>query len=111
MNAADEVVAGLADDDNEATVWWQLATPLSRSGDADGLYSVRVKAVDKAGNQGSFPGQTFTVPAFYLRMDDKTLIGLDCKAVYMTDGLNLRPEARQYAQEVMSLVRFFRQSW
>ncbi|MEK9137863.1 MAG: hypothetical protein AAB393_12130, partial [Bacteroidota bacterium] len=45
-----EPVAGTPDNDNNAKSWWQLASPLSRSGDADGLYSIRVKAVDKAGN-------------------------------------------------------------
>ncbi len=48
--APDEPVAGTPDNDNNAKIWWQLASSLSRSGDADGLYSIRVKAVDKAGN-------------------------------------------------------------
>ena len=43
-------VPGGQDDDNTTTVWWQLQTPLKRSGEDDGLYAVVVKAVDKAGN-------------------------------------------------------------
>ena len=36
---------------NDGTLlWWQLDNPLARSGTDDGLYSVEIKAMDKAGN-------------------------------------------------------------
>ena len=49
MNAAGEVVPGTPYHDDEATIGWELSTPLTREGNFDGLYSVRVSAVDKAG--------------------------------------------------------------
>ena len=49
MNAAGEVVPGTPYHDDEATIGWELATPLTREGNFDGLYSLRVSAVDKAG--------------------------------------------------------------
>ena len=56
LNAAGEVVPGVLNDDDTAKMWWLLNLPLSRDGDADGLYSIRVQAFDKAGN---LEGRTF----------------------------------------------------
>ncbi len=49
LNAAGEIVPGTLYHDDEATIGWELATPLTREGNFDGLYSLRVSAVDKAG--------------------------------------------------------------
>ena len=49
LNAAGEGVPGTSYHDDEAIVGWELATPLTREGNFDGLYSLRVSAVDKAG--------------------------------------------------------------
>ena len=49
LNAAGEIVPGTPYHDDEATIGWELATPLTREGNFDGLYSLRVSAVDKAG--------------------------------------------------------------
>ena len=49
LNAAGEVVPGTPYHDNEATIGWELATPFTREGNFDGLYSLRVSAIDKAG--------------------------------------------------------------
>ena len=49
LNAADEVVPGTPYHDDEGTIGWELSAPLTREGNFDGLYSVRVSAVDKAG--------------------------------------------------------------
>ena len=49
FNAVGEVVPGVSYHDDEATIGWELATPLTREGNFDGLYSLRVSAVDKAG--------------------------------------------------------------
>ena len=49
LNAAGEVVPGTLYHDDEATIGWELTTPLTREGNFDGLYSLRVSAVDKAG--------------------------------------------------------------
>ena len=43
------LVPGTVDDDG-SLLWWQLDSPLVRSGSDDGVYSVEVKAVDNAGN-------------------------------------------------------------
>ena len=43
------LVPGTVDDDG-SLLWWQLDSPLARSGVDDGAYSVEVKAVDNAGN-------------------------------------------------------------
>ena len=49
LNAAGEVIPGAPYHDNESTIGWVLETPLTREGNFDGLYSLRVSAVDKAG--------------------------------------------------------------
>ncbi len=49
LNAAGEVIPGTPYHDDEATIGWELVTPLTREGNFDGLYSLRVRAVDKAG--------------------------------------------------------------
>ena len=49
LNAAGEVIPGSPYHDNESTIGWVLETPLTRESDFDGLYSLRVSAVDKAG--------------------------------------------------------------
>ena len=49
LNAAGEVVPGTPYHDDEATIGWELSTPLTREGNFDGLYSLRVSAVDKTG--------------------------------------------------------------
>ncbi len=49
LNAVGEVVPGTPYHDDEATIGWELSTPFTREGNFDGLYSVRVSAVDKAG--------------------------------------------------------------
>ena len=56
LNASGEVVPGFLNHDDEARIWWQLDAPLSRSGNADGLYTIEVITVDEAGNidRGTF---------------------------------------------------------
>ena len=49
LNASDEVVPGTPYHDDEGIIGWELATPLTREGNFDGLYSLRVSVVDKAG--------------------------------------------------------------
>ena len=49
LDAAGEVIPGSPYHDNESTIGWVLETPLTREGNFDGLYSLRVSAVDKAG--------------------------------------------------------------
>ncbi|RKU07318.1 hypothetical protein C6502_18790 [Candidatus Poribacteria bacterium] len=50
LAAAGEVVPGTPYHDDEATIGWELITPLTREGNFDGLYSLRVNAIDKAGH-------------------------------------------------------------
>ena len=50
LDAAGEVVPGTPYHDDEATIGWELITPLTREGNFDGLYSLRVNAIDKAGH-------------------------------------------------------------
>ena len=49
LNDTGEVVPGTPYHDDESTIGWELATPLTREGNFDGLYSLRVSAVDRAG--------------------------------------------------------------
>ena len=49
LDATGEVVPGSPYHDDEAIIGWEFATPLTREGNFDGLYSLRVSAVDKAG--------------------------------------------------------------
>ncbi len=49
LDATGETVPGTPYHDDESTIGWELATPLTREGNFDGLYSLRVSAVDKAG--------------------------------------------------------------
>ena len=50
LNHVGEAVPGTLHNDSSEMVWWRLDTPLSRKGDADDPYSIRVQAFDKAGN-------------------------------------------------------------
>ena len=49
LDAAGDVVPGTPYHDDEATIGWELDTPLTREGNFDGLYSLHVTAIDKAG--------------------------------------------------------------
>ena len=49
LNVLGEVVPGSPYHDDEAIIGWELETPLTGEGNFDGLYSLRVSAVDKAG--------------------------------------------------------------
>ena len=49
LDASGQVVPGTPYHDDEAIIGWELTTPLTREGNFDGLYSLRVSAVDKAG--------------------------------------------------------------
>ena len=49
LNATGDVVPGTPYHDDEATIGWELDTPLTREGNFDGLYSLHVSAIDKAG--------------------------------------------------------------
>lgn len=42
-------IAGTQTDDNQQTITWTLANPMATDGTADGTYTIKVKAVDKAG--------------------------------------------------------------
>ncbi|MGB9596335.1 MAG: Ig-like domain-containing protein, partial [Candidatus Poribacteria bacterium] len=42
-------IAGAQTDDNQQTITWTLTNPLPTDGSADGTYTIKVKAVDKAG--------------------------------------------------------------
>jgi hypothetical protein len=70
-------------------------------------YAYTFVAVDKAGNQKVFPGQTFTVPACFIKNSDGLLIGLDSALLFAADGLHLKPGARRYADEAASLIRYY----
>ena len=49
LDATGETVPGTPYHDDETIIGWEFATPLTRGGNFDGLYSLRVRAVDKAG--------------------------------------------------------------
>jgi hypothetical protein len=70
-------------------------------------YAYTFTAVDKAGNKRTFPGETFSVPAFYLFEDDKLLIGVAGSELFANDILGLKPQTKQYAKEIASLIRYF----
>jgi len=70
-------------------------------------YAYSMTAVDKAGNRGTFPGQSFTIPAFYLQNEETFLIGLAGSEIFSADGLGLTPDAEKYAREVATLIRYF----
>ena len=50
LDATGRVVPGSPYHDDEAIIGWEFATPLTREGNFEGLYSLRVRAVDKAGH-------------------------------------------------------------
>jgi hypothetical protein len=70
-------------------------------------YAYHFTAVDKAGNQGSFPGETFTVPAFCLELGSVLMVGLDARNISPENGLHLNPAAHAYASEIASLIRYY----
>lgn len=70
-------------------------------------YSYNMIAVDKAGNKGTFPGQSFQVPAFYLQQGESLLIGLAGSTLFSADGLRLNFVAEEFAREIANLIRYF----
>ena len=50
LNATGEIVPGSPYNDDEAIIGWELETPFTSEGNFDGLYSLRVSAIDKAGH-------------------------------------------------------------
>lgn len=70
-------------------------------------YAYNFSAVDQAGNRRTFPGQTFTVTAFYLHHDEGVLIALAGSALPANDGLHVKPDTERLAAEVASLIRYF----
>lgn len=70
-------------------------------------YAYSFMAVNKAGNKKTFPGKSFSVPAFYMQQADTLLIGLAASILFTSDGFGLTPAAEQFAHEVASLIRYF----
>lgn len=72
-------------------------------------YAYSFTAVDKAGNKKTFPGSTFSVPAFYIFHDDGLLIGVDTSELFDREGTQLAAQAERYAREIAGLVRHYSQ--
>lgn len=70
-------------------------------------YAYNFVAVDKAGNRRIFPGKTFKVDAFYLTPGDSLLIGLDPQLLFDETTLRSTLQAKVYAREVASLIRYY----
>jgi hypothetical protein len=70
-------------------------------------YAFSFTAVDRAGNKRTFPGQTFAVPAFYMREGHTTRIGVASSQLFLENGLGLNSQAQAYAREVADLIRQF----
>ena len=95
LNAAGEVVPGTPYHDDEATIGWELATPLTREGNFDGLYSLRVSAVDKAGYVEEknfalrYDTQVPTIHTVLATQNDGTLVELSgVEAQLITSPIN-----------------------
>ena len=95
LNAAGEVVPGTPYHDDEATIGWELETPLTREGNFDGLYSLRVSAVDKAGYVEEktfalrYDTQVPTIQTALVTKNDGTLIELfAAEAQLITSPIN-----------------------
>jgi len=70
-------------------------------------YTYAFNAVDKAGNKRIFPGKTFNVQALYFKHDNKILVGISFSKVFSSDGYDLLKNAKDYAQELASLIRYY----
>jgi flagellar hook assembly protein FlgD/methionine-rich copper-binding protein CopC len=57
FNSSNVELAGFKTDDNNKTISWELTNPLPTDGSADGTYTIKVRAVDKA---EGFRDQTYT---------------------------------------------------
>jgi len=95
LNAAGDVVPGTPYHDDEATIGWELDTPLTREGNFDGLYSLHVSAIDKAGyvEEDTFLLRYDTqVPAIHtplITQNDGTLIELSgLETLLITSSIN-----------------------
>jgi hypothetical protein len=51
IDKSGNIVSGEQGDNDTDKIWWQLSSPLSRGGDADGAYTIEVIAQDLAGNR------------------------------------------------------------
>ena len=95
LNAAGDVVPGTPYHDDEATIGWELATPLTREGNFDGLYSLRVSVVDKAGYVEEkafalrYDTQVPTIHTAFVAQNDGTSIELSgTEAQLITSPIN-----------------------
>ncbi|MCG8607367.1 hypothetical protein MJD09_20595 [bacterium] len=76
---------------------------LLRAGDT---YSYRLTAFDKAGNKRTFPGKSFSVPAFYVKDGERLFIGISGAVLFSEETFGLTDAARDYAQEAAGLIRY-----
>ena len=95
LNAAGDVLPGTPYHDDEATIGWELATPLTREGNFDGLYSLRVSVVDKAGYVEEktfalrYDTQVPTIHTAFVAQNDGTSIELSgTEAQLITSPIN-----------------------
>ena len=95
LNDTGEVVPGTPYHDDEATIGWELATSLTREGNFDGLYSLRVRAVDKAGYVEEktfavrYDTQVPTIQTAFATKNDGTLVELSkAEAQLVTSPIN-----------------------
>ena len=100
FNPINETVPGTPNNDGNATVWWLLDTPLPRNGDADGAYSIRIQAFDKAGNLED--------SAFTLRYDTQAPTVDSIRAVQIGgDSVNVLQESTVITSRIHQLTVAF----
>lgn len=91
--------------DPPESIAWDGRSDLGQPLQAGENYAYSFTAIDKAGNKRTFPGETFSVPAYYMQLEERHIIGLARHELSIANGLELAPAAKEYAREVGSLVR------
>lgn len=70
-------------------------------------YSYSFTAIDKAGNRRTFPGESFSVPAIFLRNDEDVWIGLSNDLLFSPLGYGLLKSAEKFSRELVNFIYYY----
>jgi hypothetical protein len=70
-------------------------------------YSYSFTAVDKAGNRRTFPGESFSVPAIFLKNNEDVWIGLSNDLLFSPNGYGLLKSAEKFSSELVNFIYYY----
>jgi hypothetical protein len=70
-------------------------------------YSYSFTAIDKAGNRRTFPGESFSVPALFLKNGEDVWVGISYALLFSPDGYGLARQAEDYSKELVNFILYY----